>query len=131
MTVGELRSLIEKDPSRYSHQGFPILKRLTEKEVELVGVLTRRDFVNPSVSDDRKLSELVHRSPVVVNVNDTLRHAANLMSVTGVGRLPVMKNHEVIGMLTRSDILSSHQRRIREASASTRSFGAKAKPTST
>jgi H+/Cl- antiporter ClcA len=127
MTVGELRNLIERDPSRYSHQGFPVLKRLTEKEVELVGVLTRRDFINPSVSDDRKLSELVNRAPVVVHVNDTLRHAANLMSVTGVGRLPVMRNHELVGILTRSDILSSHQRRIHEASASTRSFGVKPK----
>ncbi|MFL5815702.1 MAG: chloride channel protein [Bdellovibrionia bacterium] len=127
MTVSELRELIEKDPARFSHQGFPIMKRSGGNETELLGVITRRDFLNPSIDGERQLSELIQRAPVVVNENDTLRHAANLMSVTGVGRLPVMQGGKLIGMLTRSDILSSHQRRLREASASERSFKMKSK----
>jgi CIC family chloride channel protein len=74
---------------------------------------------------ERKLSELIQRAPIVVHADDTLRHAANLMTLHGVGRLPVMEGKQMIGIISRSDILASHQRRLKETSSSERSFKAR------
>jgi len=49
--------------------------------------------------------------------DSTLREAADHMVREGVGRLPVVARDEprkVVGMLTRSDLLSAHRQRLED-----------------
>jgi CBS domain-containing protein len=64
------------------------------------------------------LSKLIQRSPKFVYEDCTVRQAADHMVNHGIGRLPVVRRAtppQVIGMVTRSDILSVFQHGIRES----------------
>jgi len=92
-----------------AHQGFPVVdgKRV-------VGVVMRRALVN--APPEHRVAQLIERQPVVVHASDTLRHAADVMAHTGVGRLPVLSdgpNPTLVGMLTRSDLVGAHRPRLR------------------
>jgi len=61
--------------------------------------------------------ELIKRPPAVAFDSSSLREAADLMVTEGIGRLPVVATTaptRVIGILTRSDLLSAHARRLSE-----------------
>src|SRR5690606_39187368 len=95
-----------------SHQGFPVL----DDENVLVGVLTRRDLLKAEPAGLR-VRDLITRLPKYVYDDCTVRQAANHMVNHGIGRLPVVNREgppAVIGMITRSDILSCYRHRIEE-----------------
>jgi predicted transcriptional regulator len=84
----------------------------------LVGVLTRKDLLDPAVDDGRPLADVIKRSPKFVYDDLTVRQAAHHMANHQVGRLPVVRRGtkpEVVGMITRSDILSVFQRHVEDA----------------
>jgi predicted transcriptional regulator len=95
------------------HQGFPILDRAQG----LMGVLTRRDLLEPSLQEHLPLSNLIKRSPIFVYDDCTLREAADQMVYHDLGRLPVVSRQDpkhVIGIITRSDLLRAHRQRLEE-----------------
>lgn len=104
-TIGELHSVMAQ------HQGFPVL----DGNGKLVGIVTRRDVLNhPS---ETRLGDILTRPPAVVFADLSLRDAADHMVRENVGRLPVVSREDpstVIGMLTRSDLLSAHGQRLAE-----------------
>ncbi len=87
----------------------------------LVGVVTRRDLLGAG-SPEAAVGAMVRRPPVVVYDDCTLREAADHMVRHDVGRLPVLRreagpkggNGELAGIITRSDVLKAHLRRMRE-----------------
>ncbi|MEA2488311.1 MAG: chloride channel protein family [Acidobacteriota bacterium] len=96
-----------------THQGFPVI----DADGTLLGVVTRRDFLDPPAGAVRA-ADLVTRPPAVVFDDNTLREAADLMVREDVGRLPVVtRDHarRVVGILTRSDLLRAHERRLAES----------------
>lgn len=107
-TVDEVRQWIESEVDGSGHQGFPIL----DDAGHLLGILTRRDLLNPS-KNGKKLEELLRRPPVLLYHDSTLRDAVNHMVNHDVGRLPVLdrESREVIGILTRGDIIAAQRRR--------------------
>jgi len=119
MTVGEARAWLDTGEKPSSHQGFP----LVDDDDLLVGVVTRRDVLTPTFEPEQRLAELVRRPPVVVFEHNTLRDAADLMVVEHVGRIPVVRRDDprrVIGILSRSDLLTAHAPRLKaERQAST------------
>jgi chloride channel protein, CIC family len=115
-TLGTVRQWLASGAAGTSHQGFPLL----DENQTLVGVLTRRNLLDPSQADDRQIRELVRRAVKYVYDDCTARQAADHMVNHGIGRLPVVSRdlpHRVLGMVTRSDILSVYRRRIDEALA--------------
>jgi CIC family chloride channel protein len=113
-TVSEARSWFTHGGGKASHQGFPIVDR----DGSLVGVLTRRDILSPTIDVTQPLGELIRRAPVVVFTDNTLRDAADQMVLEAVGRLPVVRREnprQVVGILSRSDLLAAHAPRLREA----------------
>ena len=83
-----------------------------------MGVVTRRDLTDPSHPGSASVREIVHRPPVVVFEDSTLRDAADQMVIEHVGRLPVVKREalrEVVGIISRSDLLSAHAPRLEAA----------------
>jgi CBS domain-containing protein len=113
-TIGEVRDLLASGDASLTHQGFPVI----DANGNLVGVVTRRDVIDPTVMPDRTVSTVIKQSPKVVYSDTSLRDAADHMVVHHVGRLPVVDRKEprkVFGIITRSDLLAAHAPRIDEA----------------
>ncbi len=113
-TVGEVREWLATRKPETLHQGFPVV----DGNGRLAGVLTRRDLLDLDLKADRPISELIKRPPVVIHEDNTLQEARNHMVHERVGRMPVVSREQsgkVIGILSRSDILSSHLQEIHES----------------
>ncbi|MDB4907706.1 MAG: Cl-channel voltage-gated family protein [Gemmatimonadetes bacterium] len=120
-TVAQVRAWLASGASGTTHQGFPVL----DAHDALRGVLTRRDVLDPAVAAHDTMESLVHRAPVVVFEDSTLRDAADQMVLGKVGRLPVVSRADharVVGMLSRSDLLSAHEPRLAAATHVTRDW---------
>jgi CBS domain-containing protein len=88
-----------------------------DEEGKVIGVLTRRDLLAPRGDEQLTVRALIHRPPVVVSGQQSLRDAADLMVGAKVGRLPVVASdgsRRVVGILSRSDLLAAHERRLDE-----------------
>jgi CBS domain-containing protein len=88
---------------------------VVDDEGHLIGVLTRRDLAEPALDVKQRMHQLLRRPPIVVYDDLSLREAADHMINHDVGRLPVIERanpHRLIGMITRSDLLSAHRRRL-------------------
>jgi len=97
-----------------AHQGFPVV----DKTVGLIGIVTRRDYLDGSRPDDTPVRALITRPPAVIFLDNSLREAADQMVRENVGRLPVVSREHpgrLVGIITRSDLLRAHERRLSEA----------------
>jgi predicted transcriptional regulator len=91
----------------------------------LLGVVTYRDIMSKENQGDQKIAQLIKRPPSVIFDDCSLRVAADHMVREGVGRLPVVRRNapgKIIGILTRSDILSAHGQRLKETHEKIRSI---------
>lgn len=96
-----------------SHQGFPVI----DSDGNLLGVITRKDFMGDEHRDTICAGDLVQRAPAVVFMDNSLREAADQMVREDVGRLPVVDRanpRRLLGIITRSDLLRAHERRLAE-----------------
>ena len=110
-SLGEVRRWLASGAPGSSHQGYPVV----DESESLVGVLTRRDLIGSTEDDSTPLLALVRRVPVVVFTDNSLRDAADQMVRAGVGRLPVVERaapRRVVGIVSRSDLLSAHADRL-------------------
>ena len=108
-TVASVRSRLINNYA-VSHQGFPVLSEASL----LLGVVTHRDILDPNVVPETRIQDLIKRTPVVAHQDNTLREAADHMVREHVGRLPVIdrSSGKIIGILSRSDLLAAHARRL-------------------
>jgi CBS domain-containing protein len=115
-----VRTWIASGAHGSGHQGFPVL----DETGVLIGVVTRRDLL-PSTGDqseaarplpDQAVRTLLRRPPVIVYADCSLREAVDHMVKHDVGRLPVVarETRALVGIITRSDVLSAHRRRLEE-----------------
>src|SRR5438105_6604771 len=121
-TLESVRARIASHSPGYSHQGFPVL----DADGFLIGVLTRRDLLDAENAGTRHVGDLLRRPAAVAFEDTTLREAADHMVRENVGRLPVVSRREprkVVGMLTRSDLLAAHKRRLEELDLAERHLG--------
>ncbi|MFN3652984.1 MAG: chloride channel protein [Armatimonadota bacterium] len=112
---------LNTEADAWRHQGYPVLG----EGGKLLGVVTRRDLLRAGAVSRGSVGELIHRPAAVVYEDQTLRQAADHMVAERVGRLPVVSRTEpdvVIGMITRSDLLAAHQRRLAESGKRKRSI---------
>jgi len=108
-----VRSWIAKHGAGTSHQGFPVV----DGDGLLQGLVTRRDLLDPERPGTLRVRDLLQRQVAVVFEDSTLREAADHMVQEGVGRLPVVTRaqpRKPVGILSRSDILAAHRRRLEE-----------------
>jgi H+/Cl- antiporter ClcA len=111
--LNAVRAWIGSHGKGTSHQGFPVV----DAAGELVGVVTRRDLLDPERPGSLRVRELIRRPVAVAFEDSSLREAADHMVQEEVGRLPVVARsapRKPIGMLTRSDLLAAHRRRLEE-----------------
>jgi chloride channel protein, CIC family len=101
------RAQLAADPR---HQGFPVL----DDAGALLGVVMRREILEATAG---QVADLLLRPLAVAFEDSSLREAADHMLRENVGRLPVVRRSEprvMVGLLTRSDILAAHGRRLSE-----------------
>ncbi len=82
--------------------GVPILEN-----DELVGIISRRDFrkIKKATQLKSPVKAYMSRNIVTISPGTSPTQAANLMVKYDVGRLPVVQNNRVIGIVTRSDTM--------------------------
>jgi len=113
-TLDSVRKWIGKHAEGSAHQGFPVV----DADDRIVGVITRRDILDSQTTNGdgaAPVRSIVKRPPAVVFDDSSLREAADHMVREGVGRLPVVSRDDpkrVIGIITRSDIIAAHARRL-------------------
>jgi CIC family chloride channel protein len=113
-TLGEVRHWLESRASQKQHQGYPVVN----EQGVLTGVITLRELLTADSPAETPIRNLLRRPPVYVYNTSTARDAADQMARHKVGRLPVVSREnprELVGILTRSDILSVYERRLRES----------------
>jgi H+/Cl- antiporter ClcA/CBS domain-containing protein len=96
--------------AREHHQGFPVLDGAA-----LVGVVTRRELLEPELPAGTRVRDIVKRAPIVVHPDSSLRDAADHMTAAGIGRVIVVGKdapRTALGILTRSDLLAAHAHRL-------------------
>ena len=109
--VEEVRDRIAARTPGSQHQGFPVVNG----RGDLVGVVTRRDLLDLDIEVTALVGDLVKRPAVVIYDDSSAREAADHMVHERVGRLPVVSRanpRRVIGIVSRSDLLEAHERRL-------------------
>jgi CBS domain-containing protein len=110
--LGEIRSRIGSGRPEFQHQGFPVV----DDNGRVRGVITRRNLLDPSEPNMRRIGDMLVREPVVVHENHSLREAADHMVDANIGRVIVVgvdPPHRLLGILTRGDLLSAHRKRLK------------------
>jgi CBS domain-containing protein len=83
------------------------------------GTLKLIDIYQNEINPDSSLQELITKETnLFVNGNDSLRHAVETMSKTGVEVLPIMfsaTDRKVIGVLSYKDIINAYQLHLENA----------------
>jgi len=110
-SLREVRHWINSNQPGSQHQGYPVI----ESSGLLLGIVTRRDLLNPKSTPQVTIAELIHRPPVIVYADSTLREAADHMANHNIGRLPVIDrtSRKLVGILTRGDLLASRGRQLK------------------
>ncbi|RYZ06968.1 MAG: chloride channel protein [Myxococcales bacterium] len=112
-TLDRLREFFASGEPGSHHHGFPVL----DEADRLVGIVARRAVEDRRHAGSLEVLRLVERPLAVAFEDSSLREAADLMVSQGVGRLPVVSRAEpnrLLGILTRSDLLSAHAQRLAE-----------------
>jgi CBS domain-containing protein len=119
-TVEQVRQWIATRGTGTSHQGYPVV----EADGLLLGVVTRREFLDPAEEGGKTVRQLIRRPPVLCYDDNTLRDAADHMVRHDIGRLPVLSKatRKLVGFVTRGDLLRAHRRRLDESASPARTL---------
>ncbi len=120
-SLASVRAWLASGDPGSDHQGFPVVG----KQGELLGVVTRRDLLGSSQPSSACVMDCVQRPAIFVHETATLRQVADRMIQDRVGRVPVVGRSlplRPIGMISRSDLLDAHQKRITGASHAEKTF---------
>lgn len=84
--------------------GFPVV----DSQDQLVGVISRRDFqkVKKEYQLDSPIKAFMSRSVITISPDKTPKQAADTMAKHDIGRLPVVENGRLIGIITRTNVMA-------------------------
>jgi signal-transduction protein with cAMP-binding, CBS, and nucleotidyltransferase domain len=90
-----------------------------EFDGDTFGIVTRKDLVEAIVSDysDEEVllvEDVMTHPAITISPEISIHHAHQIMRMVGVRRLPVVREMQLVGILSNSDILSSFVRRSEE-----------------
>ena len=90
---------------RHGHNGLPVLNA----KGELVGVLSRRDLERAGRHGlaRSKVSGFMTKEVVTAGEETPLRELEQLVETHDIGRLPVLREGELVGIVTRTDLIAA------------------------
>ncbi len=103
-TVRDAAAMID----RYGHEGFPVVDPETEK---IVGILSRRE-VDKALRhklDGAVIRQFMKKGEFFVTPADGIDVVQELMTMRQIGQVPVVQNGELIGIVTRTDLINLWQ----------------------
>lgn len=89
---------------RYGHTGLPVAE-----EGKLLGIISRRD-VDKAMHHDlghAPVKAYMSQDVKTIHGNASISEIENILIEYDIGRLPVLKNGELVGIVTRTDVLSN------------------------
>ncbi|MFO8084265.1 MAG: CBS domain-containing protein [Desulfobacterales bacterium] len=96
---------------------------VSEKGYALKGFVTMADLrlgLIPAMVSDISLSDVMIKKPIVVDPDDDIEMAAQLIYKHKIGGMPVVKKNKLVGIITESDILRAFINMMGILSASSR-----------
>lgn len=84
------------------HLGFPVVR-----DGSLIGIVTLGDVHNVPEPDREALQvqDIMTKDLITLRPDDALIEALKVMSVRSIGRVPLVERGEVVGIITRTDIM--------------------------
>jgi tRNA nucleotidyltransferase (CCA-adding enzyme) len=98
-TVGEAQKYFH----RFGHSGLPVVNN-----DRIIGIITRRDLDKvPLEFYDKQVKRFMTSNIITIDPQASIVEARRLMMKRSVGRLPVVAEGKVVGIVTRSDVLKA------------------------
>ncbi|NLE44341.1 MAG: CBS domain-containing protein [Chloroflexi bacterium] len=88
---------------RTGHEGYPIVQ-----DGKVIGLLTRRDVDRALQFEmgDAAVSQVMNVGSISVSPNDSVERLRALMIESGWGQIPVVEQDEIVGVVTRTDLIT-------------------------
>ncbi len=88
----------------YGHTGFPVVE-----DGKVLGIVTRSDIDRALRHNftERKVEEFMSRTPIFVSPEEDISRVKDLFIRYGIGRVLVMKDGVLLGIITRTDLLQA------------------------
>lgn len=83
---------------KHKHLGYPVID-----DGKLVGIITLKDIIG--ANPDAAIRDLMSGEVITIEPQKSAFEAFKIMSEKRIGRLPVVKDGEVIGIISRSDLM--------------------------
>jgi CBS domain-containing protein len=118
-TIESARAWLASGEPGTTHQGYPVVQR----DGTVLGLVMQREIAAADLKQVQTVGQLVRRAPVIIYENQTARNAADHMVREGIGRLLVVDRAaptRLTGILTRSDLIEAHKRRLDAATKARR-----------
>lgn len=105
-TLEQLFSLV----SEYHHLGYPVVN----KETKTTGVISYKDLfrVKREDWDSIRVKERMSTRLICVSPGDSVIEAVEKMTEEGIGRLLVMEDDKLVGIMSRSSIMDRVIKRL-------------------
>lgn len=77
------------------------------------GIITRKDIINKVIAEridpkEVRVSKIMSKPLLTVHPDDDIRSVAKLMAKTNIRRFPVHNGHDLVGLISNSDIFRAH-----------------------
>ena len=84
------------------HLGFPVVEH-----DKLVGMITLVDVnrISPADREAKQVRDIMTHNPITLPPSAPVMDALRIMSARNIGRIPIVQDGRIIGIVTRSDIL--------------------------
>ncbi|MGD2144832.1 MAG: CBS domain-containing protein [Anaerolineae bacterium] len=88
---------------RTGHEGYPVVR-----ESEVIGLVTRRavDRAQQFEMTHVPVSQVMDAGSIKVSPQDSVEYLQRLMIESGWGQVPVVENGEIVGVVTRTDLIT-------------------------
>ncbi|HEX9922941.1 MAG TPA: CBS domain-containing protein, partial [Anaerolineae bacterium] len=98
-TIREANQMV----TRYGYEGYPVVN-----EGRIAGILTRREIDKALRHQlgNASVSQFMQQGEIFVSPDDTVETLQQVMLREQVGQVPVVENGQIIGIVTRTDLIS-------------------------
>ncbi|MBE8539136.1 M50 family metallopeptidase [Geoglobus acetivorans] len=83
---------------KHKHLGYPVME-----SGRLVGIITLHDVTGRNPED--RISQYMNRELITLSPDEPAMKAFEVMNSTGVGRIPIVENGELVGIITKTDLI--------------------------